>query len=140
MLYAFVQRVLSSGAAVLSKSRQLDAGEPGSEDPAAWNRLNDGDQSLSTEAAYQHGVYAGGDRLLAVNRPATEDGAKVLADARVAELFRGLSFVRVDDQAGSFNSLIQEIWRVFLVAMLVSLVLEAALCLPKVARAAGAAA
>ena len=66
-----------------------------------------------------------------------EDGAKVLADARVAELFRGLSFVRVDDQAGSFNSLIQEIWRVFLVAMLVSLVLEAALCLPKVARAAG---
>ncbi len=138
VLYAFMQRVLANGAAVLSRARQLDAGDPGSEDPAAWSRLNDGDQSLSTEAASQHGVYAGGDRLLAVNRPATEDAAKVLPDARVAELFRGLSFVRVDDQAGSFNSLIQEIWRVFLVAMLVSLVLEAALCLPKVARAAGA--
>ena len=73
-----------------------------------------------------------------MNRPTTEDGAKILLDARVAELFRGLSFVRVDDQAGSVNSLIQEIWRVFLVAMLVSLVLEAALCLSKVARAAGA--
>ncbi len=138
VLYAFMQRVLANGAAVLSRARQLDAGDPGSEDPATWSRLNDGDQSLSTEAAYQHGIYSGGDRLLAVNRPVAEDAAKVLADARVAELFRGLSFVRVDDQAGSFNSLIQEIWRVFLVAMLVSLVLEAALCLPKLARAAGA--
>ncbi len=138
VLYAFVQRALASGAAVLSKARQLDAGEPGSEDTSAWNRLTEGDQSLSTESAYQHGVYSGGERLLAVNRPPAEDGAKVLADARIAELFRGLNFVRVDDQAGSLSSLIQEIWRVFLVAMLVALVLEAVLCLPKVARAAGA--
>ena len=139
VLYAFVQRALASGAAVLSKARSLDAGDPGGDDSATWNRLNEGDQSLSTESAFQRGVYRGGDRLLAVNRPSAEDGAKVLSDARVAELFRGLNFVRVDDQAGSLNSLIQEIWRVFLVAMLVSLVLEAALCLPKIARTAGAA-
>ncbi len=138
VLYAFVQRVLSSGAVVLSKARQLDAGEPGGEDSSSWNRLNEGDQSLSTESAFQHGVYSGGNQLLAVNRPAVEDGARVLPDSRVAELFRGLSFVRVDDQAGSLSSLIQEIWRVFLVAMLLALVLEAALCLPKVARTAGA--
>ena len=118
----------------------MDAGEPGDEDTATWNRLTEGDQSLSTESAYQHGVYSGGDRLLAVNRPSAEDGAKVLVDGRVAELFRGLNFVRVDDQAGSLSSLIQEIWRVFLVSMLVALVLEAVLCLPKVARTAGAAA
>ncbi len=140
VLYAFVQRALSAGAAVLSKARQLDAGEPGGEDTNTWNRLTEGDQSLSTESAYQHGVYSAGDRLLAVNRPPAEDGAKVLPDARVAELFRGLNFVRVDDQAGSLSSLIQEIWRVFLVAMLVALVLEAALCLPKVARSVAAAA
>ena len=138
VLYAFVQRVLSTGAAVLGKARQLDAGEPGGEDTNTWNRLTEGDQSLSTESAFQRGVYSAGDRLLAVNRPRAEDGAKVLPDSRVAELFRGLSFVRVDDQAGSLSSLIQEIWRVFLVAMLIALVLEAALCLPKVARAAGA--
>jgi hypothetical protein len=49
-------------------------------------------------------------------------------------LFRGLNFVRVDEQAGHLNSLVQEIWRLFLLTMLVALVLEAALCLPKLAR------
>jgi hypothetical protein len=38
------------------------------------------------------------------------------------------------------SSLIQEIWRMFLVAMMVAMVGEAALCLPKLARARGAAA
>jgi hypothetical protein len=139
VLYAFVQRALASGASVLSKARQLDAGEPVGEDTNAWNRLTEGDQSLSTESAYQSGVYSAADRLLAVNRPPAEDGAKVLIDSRVKELFRGLNFVRVDDQAGSLSALIQEIWRLFLVAMLIALIVEAALCLPKVARVAGAA-
>jgi len=54
-----------------------------------------------------------------------------VGEPRVAELFRGLNFVRVDDSAGSLSSLIQEIWRIFLVMMLISLIVEAALCLPK---------
>ena len=63
-----------------------------------------------------------------------EDESRVLTESRLTELFRGLNFVRVDDQAGSLNSLIQEIWRVFLITMLISLIVEAALCLPKVPR------
>ena len=63
----------------------------------------------------------------------------VVADGRVSGLFKGLDFARVDDQAGSLNALIQEIWRLFLVTMLIALVLEAVLCLPKkVTRPAGA--
>ncbi len=138
VLYAFVQRAVASGAAILSKARQLNAGDPGAEETGTWSRLSDGDLSLSTEAPFQHGAYSSGDRLLAVNRPPAEDSAKVLSDTRVAELFRGLNFVRVDDQAGSLSALIQEIWRVFLVTMLIALVLEAVLCMPKVARVAGA--
>ena len=64
--------------------------------------------------------------------------AKILVDERVAELFRGLSFARVDDSAGSLASLIQEIWRAFLVAMLIALILEAVLCLPSLAHSQGA--
>ncbi len=138
VLYAFVQRALATGSAVLSKARQLDAGEPGGENTNAWNRLSEGDSSLSTEAPFQRGAYSGADHLVAVNRPQSEDGAKVLSDTRVAELFHRLNFVRVNDQAGSLSSLIQEIWRLFLVAMLVALILEAVLCLPKLARTAGA--
>ena len=75
-----------------------------------------------------------GDRLLAVNRSVAEDAAPVLTDPKVAGLFRGLDFARVDDQAGNSASLVQEIWRMFLVAMTVAMVVEAGLCLPKPAR------
>lgn len=137
VLYAFVQRALSAGAAVLSKARQLDAGQADGETPSTWTKISPGDQGLSTESLYHRGVYSAEDRLLAVNRPVAEDEAKVVGDPRVSELFRGLSFVRVDDKAGSVSSLIQEIWRVFLMSMLIALIGEAALCLPKVARPAG---
>ena len=138
VLYAFVQRALSAGAVVLNKARQLDAGEPDGETPSTWTALVEGDQGLSTESLYHRGVYGSDDRLLAVNRPAVEDDARVLSDSRVGELFRGLNFARVDDQAGSVSSLIQEIWRIFLITMLISLIAEAVLCLPKVPRMTGA--
>ncbi len=135
VLYAFIQRAISAGAIVLGKARQLDAGESQGETSTLWSPIAEGDHGLSTESRFHRGVYAAGDRLLAVNRPAVEDDARVLNDAQLAELFRNLKFSRVDDRAGSLGSLIQEIWRAFLIAMLVSLVVEAALCLPKVVRA-----
>ena len=61
-----------------------------------------------------------------------------LGNPRVDELFKGLDFARVDDQAGNAASLIQEIWRLFLAAMMIAMLVEAALCLPKPARLAGA--
>ncbi|WP_373653492.1 BatA domain-containing protein [Schlesneria sp. DSM 10557] len=134
VLYAFVQRAVSAGAAVLNKARQLDAGDAAGETPSTWTTIVEGDQGLSTESLYHRGVYSAADRLIAVNRPESEEESRVLAESRLTELFRGLNFVRVDDQAGSLNSLIQEIWRVFLITMLISLIVEAALCLPKVPR------
>jgi hypothetical protein len=155
VLYAFIQRATAAGAAVLGKTRQLDAGNPAGESPADWQRVSTAADVLSTEAAYHSGVYStvGGSvrdpqpvsekpaysRLLAVNRPQAEDDSRVLADSRVAELFRGLDFRRVDAEAGAGDSLIQEIWRMFLLSMLVALVLEAVLCLPKLSRARAAA-
>ena len=140
VLYAFVQRALAAGSAVLGRTRWLDAGNPAAEVPATWQRLSGGAEGLSTEAASHSGVYAAGEQLLAVNRPPAEDDAKVLTDPVVTELFRGLDFTRVDDQAGNAASLIQEIWRIFLSLMLVALVLESLLCVPKPLPAARAAA
>jgi hypothetical protein len=103
-----------------------------------WQRLAGDQHALSTDYALHRGVYVAGDRLLAVNRPASEDETAVLTDARVAGLFEGLDFVRMDDRAGDAGSLIQEIWRLFLGAMIAFMVIEAALCLPKIAPAKGA--
>jgi hypothetical protein len=131
VLYAFVQRAVAAGAAVLGRTRWLEAGNAAGESPDQWQRLSGSDEGLSTEAHCHAGVYSSGDKLLAVNRPGPEDEDKQLADAAVTDLFRGLDFTRVDDRAGNASSLIQEIWRMFLSVMLMALVLEALLCVPK---------
>ena len=135
VLYVLVQRALAAGAAVLGNTRQLVAGAPPEDDPATWQRVTGDERAISTEFPFHRGVYVAGERLLAVNRPAAEDQSQVLADHRLSELFRGLEFARVDDQAGSLGSLIQEVWRLFLASMIVALIVEAGLCLPKLAQA-----
>lgn len=138
VLYVLIQRALAAGAAELGTTRALVAGDVGGEPTEDWRRRAGPVEALSTEYAFHAGVYATGDRLLALNRAAAEDDPAVVADARLDELFQGLDYVRVDDRAGSLAALIQEIWRVFLAAMMIALVVEAALCLPRVAPAAPA--
>ena len=135
--YVMIQRALADGAGVLESTRSLAAGDPAGEDPKGWTRLVGTDGVLSTDYANQAGVYASGDRLIGVNRPAAEDRAAVLPPSKVAGLFEGLDFARVDDSADNASSLVQEIWRLFLVAMMAALVVEAGLCLPKRTTAAG---
>ena len=139
VFYVLVQRAMAGGAAALGNTRQLTAGETPPDDPTAWKRVAGAAEALSTDFPFHRGIYLDGEKLLAVNRAAGEASAPVLADRRVADLFKGLDYARVDDKAGSVGSLIQEIWRLFLVAMMVAMVAEAALCLPKLARPAGAA-
>ena len=131
VLYVLIQRAMADGAAVLEQTRLLAAGTPSGEDPRDWKRLAGDAAAISTDHATTAGVYASGERLLAVNRPAAEDGAAVVDDARVAALFQGLDFGRVDATADGAGSLIQEVWRLFLIAMMAALLVEAALCLPK---------
>ena len=134
VVYVAVQRALAAGASVLGNTRQLVAGDPGENDPADWQRVIAAAEALSTEYPFHRGIYTSGEKLLAVNRPAAEDQARVLGDQKVQELFRGLDFARVDDQAGSLGSLIREIWRLFLASMIIALIVEAGLCLPKLVR------
>ena len=133
VLYVAVQRALAAGGAALGGARQMTAGRPNG-DTTEWRRVAGGDAVLSTEYPYQAGVYAGGDALVAVNRAVDEDGAAVLPDERLAELFRGLDFQRIDAETSSTSPLIQEIWRSFLAAMMAALVIEAWLCLPRPVR------
>ena len=137
VFYVLVQRALADGAAVLEDVRQVAAGQPPAGlDPKDWKRLAGAEGVLSTDYAAQPGVYEAGAQLLALNRPASEDLAPTVPPDRVAGLFRGLDFTRVDDTADGASSLVQEIWRLFLVAMMAALVIEAGLCLPKIVRPA----
>ena len=133
VLYAMIQRVLAAGAASLGDTRQLIAGDGADADTTNWRRLAGDQDALSSEFVSQAGVYedSEAEKLLAINRSASEDTAAIVSRDRVAGLFEGLDFDRVDDTAGSGASLIQEIWRLFLMLMLIALVLEAVLCVPR---------
>ncbi|HVA45664.1 MAG TPA: BatA domain-containing protein [Pirellulales bacterium] len=131
VLYVAVQRALAAGAAALGTARQVAAGSGDSDMATTWQRLAGSETALSSEYAVQAGAYAAGDVLLAVNRPEQEDLAASLDDARVAGLFQGLDFTRIDQVASSERSPVEEIWRSFLIAMLAALVAEAWLCLPR---------
>jgi hypothetical protein len=136
-LYVAIQRALAAGAAELANARQLSAGDTFPPAAANWQQLAGSQGTLSTEYPFHAGVYSAGDKTLAVNRDEAEDCPAVLGDARVAELFHGLDFDRVDDQAGNMHSLAREVWRVCVGGMLLAIVAEAGLCLPRPRRETG---
>ena len=71
------------------------------------------------------------DHLFAINRSMDEDQRGRVGDERVDSLFAGLPFSRVDRQAGNLSGVVREVWRAFLIAMILALLLEALLCLPR---------
>ncbi|MCG8652614.1 MAG: hypothetical protein MI861_22430, partial [Pirellulales bacterium] len=131
VLYAIVQRGLELGAASLGNTRQVVAGDLDDQDTSQWKQVAGDPGTLSNRYSAQAGVYGEEDRLLAINRGDKEDVAAVLTNERVASLFDGLDFRRIDETVGSGSSLIREIWRVFLQLMMVALVAEAILCIPR---------
>jgi hypothetical protein len=136
-LYVAVQRALAAGAAELAQARQLEAGDSFPPTTNTWQQLAGSQGTLSTEYPFHAGVYAADKQMLAVNRSVDEDRTTTLSDTRVAELFRGLDFDLVNDQAGNMSSLAREVWRLCIGAMAVALVVEAGLCLPKKPRLTG---
>jgi len=132
VLYALVQRAIDRGLEPLSGARQLGAGPARAVlARAGWQRLAGSAEALSSEAGLHAGVYSAAGRLVAVNRPAAEDAGRVTAAERIDGLFRGLSVTRITGRAGGIDSLVQEIWRAFLIAMLGALIVEGLLSLPR---------
>ncbi|MFM8633687.1 MAG: BatA domain-containing protein [Planctomycetia bacterium] len=151
VLYAVIQRAIDDGLAAVGIARQSDAGTamtagsvPGSRSDE-WRQV-DGPTASSTEAGFHAGVYATGSRLTAVNRPTSEDATDVVADRQIDSIFQGLRFSRFEQKAGDTATIIEEVWRLFLAAVLVALIVEGLLCLPArirlppIARTAGVAA
>jgi hypothetical protein len=134
VLYAIIQRAIEQGISALGSTTQRTAGAV--EEPSdLWRRISTTsapeEQSISTEMPWQSGVYADEERLFAINRSAAEDRREVVSDQELARLFDGLDFSRINDSAGNLSSIVREIWRLFLIAMILAMLVEAALCLPR---------
>lgn len=133
VLYAIIQRAIEQGLSSLGNATQRVAGHV-EESTDTWRAVATGiqkDASLSSEYAWTVGVYENDGRMFAINRTMEEDQRDIVDDKQLARMFAGLDFSRVDDQAGSLAGIVSEIWRFFLIAMIVALLVEAALCMPR---------
>ena len=145
VLYVMVQRALETGVKSQQKTGGMVAGSPSVDVAANWTRLEGREKRLSTEAAFTSGVYSDDAEamtarssaslaavsLWAINRGATEDRNAVVAGSQVDQLFSGLVMERVSGEVGEAGSLVEEIWRVFLTTMIIAMIVEACLCLPR---------
>ena len=130
--YVLLQRALANGSRALASASQRDAGPAALSDRSSWEVVapSAGGPTLSQRGLHA-GVYREGDYWAAVNRGPAEDDTQTVPQATVDGLFEGLSYRRIDDAVGDTSSLASEIWRAFLIAMVLALLLEAILCLPE---------
>ena len=87
------------------------------------------DQDAAVKS-FRAGAFQNKNRWLALNRPAHEDELAIINEEALADLFSGLDYRVIRDSVDNRSALAAEIWRAFLVAMALALIIEAALCLP----------
>jgi hypothetical protein len=131
VFYVAVQRALEIGARTIAPARHYTAGSVDVPNLSLAEPFSDDTLNVvSTARRFHAGVYKEGEQLIALNRPSSEDRLDVLSDDAVAGLLTGIDYRIVSDQLDSGESLASEVWRTFLIAMALALILEAALCLP----------
>ena len=126
-----LQRALEQGSQTLTVASQRDPGPDALTDRNQWELVASADDSsLLSQRGLHAGVYRDGAYWTAVNRSRVEDSATVVPVETVDALFDGVSYRRIDVDVGDTSALASELWRVFLIAMVVALLGEAALSLP----------
>lgn len=134
VLFAMVQRALDAGVQRLLQSQlgvvgdrvATDSGKP-------WKHVEGWPEGLlSTQQKLVAGVFDVDKKFIARNRPQIEDVGRPLPAVELDRLFDGLEYSVVQDTVRKRNSLVSEIWRLFVCLLIVALIVEAALCLPDV--------
>jgi hypothetical protein len=134
VLVPMLQRLLETGAQRLQPVSSVTCGELSAVDQALhWTTV---DSTAPKDPRAHAGVYRSGDRLLAVNRPAAEDDPEILAPDEIKKLFGGIPFQMMQERREQLGQLQGEIWRAFVFAMLLFLIVEGFLILPPKNRAA----
>ena len=126
-----LQRALVEGCRALAEASQRDAAPDALTDREQWKAVAPAGNTVSVSQRGMHaGVYRDETYWVAVNRSEAEDTAKPASVESVDALFDGVSYRRIDVEVGDTSSLANELWRIFLIAMLVALIVEAVLSLP----------
>jgi hypothetical protein len=132
VMFAILQRALNQGAGTLGKAQQRYASAAVlGDNPGKWRPVDSHDETAVPEYLPLHaGIFSFEDRLIALNRPPSEDVPQKLSSTEVSDLFAGLDFHVLDDTLANGRSLTNEVWRTFLILVALALVGEALLCMP----------
>lgn len=135
VLVPMLQRLLAEGEAMLSgryvQGHLLAAGDDRAGEGERWVSEEGGDHSAK-DFNLEAGVYRMGKRVVAVNRPQREDALISLEEPEVRSLFGEVPVTLSQERsADGVADDPQEIWRWFLVAMALALLIEGLLVLPK---------
>ncbi|MCG9134704.1 BatA domain-containing protein [Candidatus Poribacteria bacterium] len=130
VFYVMLQRALAEGSQTLAVASQRDAEIDVLADRNQWEPVAPTENSSISQRGLHAGVYRDEGYWAAINRSQIEDNAKTASLEAVDGLFDGLSYRRIDVNVGDTSALASELWRIFLIAMAVVLMLEAVLSLP----------
>ena len=130
VLVPMLQRLLREGGKRLAPPRLGWCGEAiaaGAIAAGDWRPL---DEQSSREFPLHAGLYRHEAALLALNRPPREDDRERFAADDLPALFGGVPFRSFQEKERSRERLQSEIWRFFIIALLLALTAEALLILP----------
>ncbi|MGI8966514.1 MAG: BatA domain-containing protein [Limisphaerales bacterium] len=128
VLVPVLQRLLQSGSKRLQKVSSISVGEMSATDlQKKWTAV---DSVTPKNIRFQSGVYRSGEKLIAVNRPLSEDAPEILDVSEAKKLFSGLSFQMLQERQKETDALQGEVWRFFLFGLLLFLIGEGILILP----------
>lgn len=127
VLVPMLQRLLQDGGRRFARAGFLECGDTVTLGGERWTPV---DTTAPKEIRLRAGVYRGGGRLVAVNRPAREDDREILEAAKAKALFGALPVQLFEEQRSGEGRAQSELWRLFLFGVAVFLIVEAVLILP----------
>ncbi|MEM1441792.1 MAG: BatA domain-containing protein [Verrucomicrobiota bacterium] len=136
VFFVMIHRALEQGANAVAKARFEETRRGVLADSTNYSEIDAKESRQSPSmggllpSALRWQTSSGEERLLALNRPITEDDTRLVDPEALDPLLEGVEFRRVSDELASGSSLASEVWRLFLIFMALALLSEAILCLP----------
>lgn len=127
VLVPITQRLLQSGSRRLTQASLMQCGDLSAVDQSLpWQSVEGG----GTNPQIETGIYRAGERLAALNRASGEDVAEPATREEIGHALAGIPLQWFEETGQGNDRLQGEVWRLFVMAMLVFLLVESFLVLP----------
>lgn len=136
ILYVMLHRALAAGSEAMSPSRLATAGKETAQQVSNWRRVDElefGNIDFKNELdqkGFYGGVWESQGKLIAINRASTEDVQTEIRSNEIESLVGENSIDLITVSTAALNQLTMEIWKIFVIFMIASLLAEGWLSLP----------